>query len=38
MKYNPKLNEKIARFPGFSAIHPLQDEDTVQGALELYTI
>ena len=35
MKYNPKLNEKIARFPGFSAIHPLQDEDTVQGALEL---
>ncbi|MCT6830152.1 MAG: aminomethyl-transferring glycine dehydrogenase subunit GcvPB, partial [Bacillus velezensis] len=35
MKYNPKLNEKIARFAGFSAIHPLQDEDTVQGALEL---
>jgi glycine dehydrogenase subunit 2 len=28
MKYNPKLNEKIARFAGFSAIHPLQDEDT----------
>ncbi|NPC93282.1 aminomethyl-transferring glycine dehydrogenase subunit GcvPB [Bacillus sp. WMMC1349] len=35
MKYNPKLNEKIARIPGFSAIHPLQDEHTVQGALEL---
>lgn len=35
MKYNPKLNEKIARIAGFSAIHPLQDEDTVQGALEL---
>ena len=35
MKYNPKINEKIARIPGFSAIHPLQDERTVQGALEL---
>ncbi|MDA1474870.1 aminomethyl-transferring glycine dehydrogenase subunit GcvPB [Bacillus changyiensis] len=35
MKYNPKLNEKLARIPGFSAIHPLQDEHTVQGALEL---
>lgn len=35
MKYNPKINEKIARIPGFAAIHPLQDEDTVQGALEL---
>lgn len=35
MKYNPKINEKIARIPGFSAIHPLQDEATVQGALEL---
>ena len=38
MKYNPKLNEKIARFAGFSAIHPLQDEDTVQGRLSFYTI
>lgn len=27
--------KKIARIPGFAAIHPLQDEDTVQGALEL---
>lgn len=35
MKYNPKINEKIARIPGLSAIHPLQDERTVQGALEL---
>jgi glycine dehydrogenase subunit 2 len=35
MKYNPKINEDIARFPGFADIHPLQDESTVQGALEL---
>ncbi|MCP8967085.1 aminomethyl-transferring glycine dehydrogenase subunit GcvPB [Ectobacillus ponti] len=35
MKYNPKINENVARFPGFSYIHPLQEESTVQGALEL---
>lgn len=35
MKYNPKINEDIARMAGFSHIHPLQDESTVQGALEL---
>lgn len=35
MKYNPKINEQIARLPGFAAIHPLQDEATVQGALAL---
>ncbi len=35
MKYNPKLNEMAARMPGFSRIHPLQPENTVQGALEL---
>ncbi|WP_010631990.1 aminomethyl-transferring glycine dehydrogenase subunit GcvPB [Sporolactobacillus vineae] len=35
MKYNPKVNEKVARLSGFNAIHPLQDEQTVQGALEL---
>ncbi|ANU12943.1 Glycine dehydrogenase [Planococcus halocryophilus Or1] len=35
MKYNPKINESVARFPGFANIHPLQDEKTVQGALEL---
>lgn len=35
MKYNPKINEKVARFPGFAHIHPLQDESTVQGALEM---
>lgn len=35
MKYNPKINEIVARLPGFAAIHPLQDPSTVQGALEL---
>ncbi|MCP8616839.1 aminomethyl-transferring glycine dehydrogenase subunit GcvPB [Salirhabdus salicampi] len=35
MKYNPKINEDVARFEGFSFVHPLQDEHTVQGALEL---
>ncbi|MBN3556097.1 aminomethyl-transferring glycine dehydrogenase subunit GcvPB [Fictibacillus nanhaiensis] len=35
MKYNPKINEDVARFPGFAHIHPLQDEDTVQGAMEM---
>ena len=35
MKYNPKINEEAARLPGFAQIHPLQDESTVQGALQL---
>lgn len=35
MKHNPRINEKVARFPGFANIHPLQDDSTVQGALEL---
>ncbi|PAQ14823.1 glycine dehydrogenase (aminomethyl-transferring) [Bacillaceae bacterium SAOS 7] len=35
MKYNPKINEDVARFDGFAHIHPLQAEETVQGALEL---
>jgi len=35
MKYNPKLNEDIARLPGFTSIHPLQPNDSVQGALRL---
>lgn len=35
MKYNPKINESVARYPGFANIHPLQDESTVQGAMEL---
>src|SRR6187455_3080256 len=35
MKHNPRLNEKVARLPGFADLHPLQPVDTVQGALEL---
>lgn len=35
MKYNPKVNEDIARLTGFSHIHPYQATETVQGALEL---
>src|ERR671912_638397 len=32
MKYNPKVNEVVARLPGFANIHPYQDPSTVQGA------
>lgn len=35
MKYNPKVNEEIAKLPGFSSIHPYQPEKTVQGALQV---
>ena len=35
MKYNPRINEKIAALPGFTGIHPLQNEDTVQGCLQV---
>ncbi|MCC6598962.1 MAG: aminomethyl-transferring glycine dehydrogenase subunit GcvPB [Alphaproteobacteria bacterium] len=35
MKHNPRLNEKVARLPGFAALHPLQPESTTQGALAL---
>jgi len=35
MKYNPKVNERAAGLPGFSCLHPLQPDETVQGALEL---
>ncbi|HRA49152.1 MAG TPA: aminomethyl-transferring glycine dehydrogenase subunit GcvPB, partial [Thermomicrobiales bacterium] len=35
MKYNPKINEAVARYSGFASAHPLQDEATVQGSLEL---
>ncbi len=33
MKHNPRLNEKVARMPGFSDVHPLAPTQTVQGAL-----
>ncbi|HTQ15639.1 MAG TPA: aminomethyl-transferring glycine dehydrogenase subunit GcvPB [Rhizomicrobium sp.] len=34
MKHNPRLNEKMARLPGFADAHPLAPQSTVQGALE----
>jgi glycine dehydrogenase subunit 2 len=35
MKYNPRVNERVAALPGFRDLHPHQDEDGAQGALEL---
>ncbi len=35
MKYNPKVNEEIARLPGFADSHPLQSPETVRGNLAL---
>jgi len=35
MKYSPKINEVLARSPKVAEVHPLQDVDTVQGALEI---
>ena len=35
MKYNPRVNERLAALPGFRDLHPLQDEHAAQGALEL---
>jgi glycine dehydrogenase subunit 2 len=35
MKHNPRLNEKVARLPGFADVHPLQPQQTVRGAFEV---
>jgi glycine dehydrogenase subunit 2 len=35
MKHNPRVNERVVNLPGFRDLHPLQDEDGAQGALEL---
>jgi glycine dehydrogenase subunit 2 len=35
MKYNPRVNERVVALPGFRDLHPLQEEDAAQGALEL---
>ena len=35
MKYNPKVHEEMASLPGFAFAHPLQPQETAQGALEL---
>ena len=36
MKYNPKINEEMCHHYAFTRLHPLQNENTVQGALKLY--
>ncbi len=35
MKYNPKINEETASLPGFTSVHPLQPEETMQGTLQV---
>jgi glycine dehydrogenase subunit 2 len=35
MKHNPRVNERVVALPGFRELHPHQDEDGAQGALEL---
>ena len=35
MKYNPRINEQVAALPGFRSLHPHQEEEGAQGALEL---
>ncbi len=35
MKYNPRVNERLASLPGFHDLHPLQEDEAAQGALEL---
>ena len=35
MKYNPRVNERVVGLPGFRDLHPLREEDGIQGALEL---
>lgn len=35
MKYNPKINDEMAALPGFTGIHPLQPQESVQGCMEV---
>jgi glycine dehydrogenase subunit 2 len=35
MKYNPRVNERLVMLPGFRDLHPYQDDEAIQGALEL---
>jgi glycine dehydrogenase subunit 2 len=35
MKHNPRVNERVVSLPGFRDLHPFQEEDEAQGALEL---
>ena len=36
IKYSPKINDQLARLPGLTALHPYQDESTVQGILQVF--
>ncbi len=36
MKYNPRVQEDLVNMPGLAAVHPWQDEGTIQGVLEIY--
>ncbi|NLM16596.1 MAG: aminomethyl-transferring glycine dehydrogenase subunit GcvPB [Candidatus Riflebacteria bacterium] len=38
MKYNPKINEDIARLPGFARVHPKQPAATIQGIMEVHKL
>jgi len=38
MKYNPRINEEMAALPGFTDIHPLQPEHTIQGCMEIISL
>ena len=35
MKYNPRVNERVVALPGFANLHPHQEDEGAQGALEL---
>jgi glycine dehydrogenase subunit 2 len=35
MKYNPRVNERLVMLPGFRDLHPYQEEEAIQGSLEL---
>jgi glycine dehydrogenase subunit 2 len=36
MKYNPRVNEDLAAYPRFAMVHPWQDDETIQGILEIF--
>lgn len=36
MKYNPRINEKVAAMPGFARLHPMQEQADIQGSLRVY--
>ena len=35
MKHNPRVNERVVNLPGFRDLHPLQEDEGAQGALDL---